>query len=334
MASVTVVGHISPMAYRIDILVVNGVLDSALAVSLDVMSAANRIATHLGHALPFEWQVIAPQRSIITGTGRATKADCVIQPRANSACDVLLVLGMNVPLAAEMSEAMQRRDVKRAVMHVRFSRAKMICASCSGTFLCAEAGRLDAKSATTSWWLAPAFRARYPTTDVSNEQMIVRDGNMVTAGAAFAHIDLMLWMVRHLAGPTVAQTCARYLIVDERASQSRYVAYDQLSHESPQLTRVESFVRKNLSKPIRVSAMAKACGLSTRTLERQMKLVTGLSPIRFVQRIRIEQAVHLAQTTKLSVAEITHKTGYANETSLRRILVREYGMALHAIRRR
>jgi hypothetical protein len=108
MASVTVVGHISLMAYRIDILVVNGVLDSALAVSLDVMSAANRIATHLGHTLPFEWQVIAPQRSIITGTGRATKADCVIQPRANSACDVLLVLTPQITCVEQGEPCIQR----------------------------------------------------------------------------------------------------------------------------------------------------------------------------------------------------------------------------------
>jgi transcriptional regulator GlxA family with amidase domain len=318
------------MPYRVDILAVDGALDSALAISLDVLSAANRIAQSLGHPVPFRARVLAPHKELLTGTKRRTVVDATL-PR-DSHCDVLIVLGMNVPEAGELEHALARPDVKAAIAFLHRSKAKLVAASCSGTFLCAEAKLLEGKSAATSWWLAPLFRRRYPNIRVSNEAMVVRDGRLVTAGAAFSHVDLMLWITRHLAGPVVAGWCTRYLVVDERPSQARYVATDQLAHESPEIARAEAYIRRHLGKPIRTAQVAKASGVSTRTLERHMKATIGLSPIAFIQRLRAEQAVHLAQTTALSVSEITHQVGYANETSLRRILVRDFGCSLQGLR--
>jgi transcriptional regulator GlxA family with amidase domain len=319
------------MAYHIDILAVDGVLDSALAISLDVLAAANRIAQSLGHPAPFKTRVLAPHKALLTGTGRHTVADSSI-PRSSN-CDVLIVLGMNVPEAGELERALARADVRAAIAFLCRSKAKLVTASCSGTFLCAEAKLLEGKAATTSWWLAPLFRRRYPGVRVSNESMVVRDGRLVTAGAAFSHVDLMLWITRHLAGPLVASWCTRYLIVDERPSQARYVATDQLTHESPEIARAEVYIRRHLAKPIRTAQVAKASGVSPRTLERHMKATVGLAPTAFIQRLRAEQAIHLAQTTALSVSEITHQVGYANETSLRRILVRDFGCSLQGLRR-
>jgi transcriptional regulator GlxA family with amidase domain len=321
--------HIAPV-HAIDILVADGVLDSALALSLDVLSAANRIAVASGRTTPFRYRVLSSKLRLTTSTGRRAEADAKLGDPGR--CDVLIVLGTNVLVADELEAVLARGDIRKLVRAISSSRAKLVCASCCGTFLCAEAGILDGKSATTSWWLGPLFRKRYPEVSLSSNAMVVPDGRVVTAGAALAHVDLMLWLVRHLAGPTLARRCTQYLVVDERPSQSRYMALGQLVHDAPELVRAEAYVRANLNRTLRIADLAKAAGVSSRTLERRTLAILGISPVVWMQRMRMERAVQLAETSSMSVAEITRAVGYANETSLRRVLVRELGAGVSALR--
>ena len=73
--------------------------------------------------------------------------------------------------------------------------------------------------ATTTWWLGPLFRQRYPNVLLDESNMIVKSGRFVTAGAALSHMDLALWLIRSVS-PQLASLTAKYLIVDSRPSQS------------------------------------------------------------------------------------------------------------------
>ena len=75
----------------------------------------------------------------------------------------------------------------------------VVAAACIGTFVLAESGLLDTHRATTTWWLAPLFRKRYPNVELDESNMIVKSGRFVTAGAALGHLDLALWLI----GPNV-----------------------------------------------------------------------------------------------------------------------------------
>ena len=69
------------------------------------------------------------------------------------------------------------------------ARRAVIAASCSSTFMLAESGVPDGFGATTSWWLAPTFRARYPAVHLEERELVVDAARAVTAGAAFARRD-------------------------------------------------------------------------------------------------------------------------------------------------
>eukprot|EP01133_Synstelium_polycarpum_P024359 gene24359-29221_t len=89
--------------------------------------------------------------------------------------------------------------------------------------------------------------------------MVVVDGNLVTAGAAFAHIDLALSLVRSIS-PDLAQHVAKLLIIDERPSQAAFVAYEHLRHEDPIVVEFERFVRARLDEPFNVAFIALRVG--------------------------------------------------------------------------
>lgn len=178
------------------------------------------------------------------------------------------------------------------------------------------------RRATTSWFLGPEFLKRYPTVALDLDTMVVVDGNLVTAGAAFAHIDLALSLVRSIS-PDLAQHVAKLLIIDERPSQAAFVAYEHLRHEDPIVVELERFVRARLDEPFNVAFVAQSLGTSRRTLERRVRAALNLTPLGFVQRLRIERARHLSATTDLTSAEIALRVGYANAETLRSLLRRE-----------
>jgi transcriptional regulator GlxA family with amidase domain len=205
-------------------------------------------------------------------------------------------------------------------------------AACIGTFVMAESGLLDNQHATTTWWLAPLFRQRYPHVLLDESNMIVKSGRFVTAGAALSHVDLALWLVRSVS-PQLASLVAKYLIVDSRPSQSAYALTDHLVHSDPIVERFESWARGRLTRGFSLDDAAQAVGASKRTLARRMQSVLGRSPLSYFQSLRVERAVHLLKTESASVDEVAARVGYADGATLRALLRRRLDLGIKEIRR-
>lgn len=205
-------------------------------------------------------------------------------------------------------------------------------AACIGTFVMAESGLLDHQRATTTWWLVPMFRRRYPSVLLDESQMVVKSGRFVMAGAALSHMDLALWIIRGVS-PKLAALTAKYLIVDSRPTQSAYALTDHLVHSDPVVQRFEDWARARLKQGFSLDDAAKAAGSSKRTLARHMQAVLGKSPLSFFQSLRVERAVHLLKTSEASVDEIAARVGYADGSTLRNLLRRRLKVGIREIKR-
>ncbi len=207
-----------------------------------------------------------------------------------------------------------------------------MAAACSGAFFLAEAGILDGLSATTSWWLGSAFRSRYPKVDLDEARTLAIDGNIITAGAAFAHIDLALSLVQRIS-PVLSELTARYLVLGNRPSQAAAAIPAQLASGDPTVAAFERYIREHLSEPLTIDEAARAIGVSERTLQRATASTLGISPVRFIQDVRLEQAVHLLRTTGQTSAAIAAAVGYADAGTLRSLARRRRNTTLAALRR-
>lgn len=309
----------------IELQVLDGAMPSSVAITADVLATANRLRAARGRPPAFALRA--------TGSGaraaRGLAALVLPEPLDDTAraADVVVVASLVATTEAAVTERLTRPDARaaRRAIEAAVARGADVAASCSAVFLVASAGVLDDRRATTTWWLAPAFQRMFPRVALDAEAMVVTDGPVMTAGAAMAHLDLMLALVARHCGARTADGCARFLLLDARRSQSRYMALGFLAAQDAAVARAGRWARERLSTGVTVEALAHAADMAPRTFARRVARATGLSPVHFLQRLRVERAVELLETTELSVEAIARAVGYAEPTTLRRLLRRELG---------
>ena len=316
---------------RVHVLALDDVFDLGLSAVLDAFQTANELIELSDMAVPrFDVRIVGVRKKVMTSQGLAVP----VHAPGTRAPDCVVVPAIGFKMPGPLEAALKRSEVRDAadVLRQWSARGATMSAACIGTFVMAESGLLDHQHATTTWWLAPLFRERYPDVLLEESHMIVQSGRMVTAGAALSHMDLALWLIRR-SSPELASLTAKYLIVDSRPSQSAYVLTDHLVHSDPIVQRFERWARSRLARGFSLGDAARAVGASKRTLARRMQDVLGKSPLSYVQGLRVERAVHLLKTTNASVDEVAGRVGYADGVTLRTLLRRRLHQGIKEIRR-
>ena len=318
-------------AMRLTVLAVDGVFDTGLAAVMDTFATANELAAAQGLKIPrFEATVVGVRRRVRTALGLQVPvqpADSVPRP------DWVVLPAPGTKMPDTLVPALARPDTRDAVAALQawHGEGARIAAACIGGFLLAESGLLDGHEATTTWWLGPLFRQRYPAVKLDESRMLVPSGDFVTAGAALGHLDLALWLVRQ-ASPGLAAVVARYLLVDARPSQAAYMIPDHLAHADPLVQRFERWARAQLDQGFSLDAAAQALATSKRTLQRRLEAVLGKSPLAYFQDLRVERALHLLRTTRADIEAIAAEVGYADGVTLRSLLRKRLGRGIRELR--
>jgi transcriptional regulator GlxA family with amidase domain len=319
---------------RVAVLALDGVFDLGLSAILDTLQTANDLAelqpARAGDG--FDVRVIGLRRHVRTHHGLRVPVAPVSGMRRP---DVVIVPALGMKTPDTLVPALERPDVVEGIDLLRTwgRRGTRTCAACGGTFILAATSLLDGGSATTTWWLAPLFRERFPAVALDETQMVVVSGNSVTAAAALAHLDLALWLVRRRS-PSLAALVARYLVIDPRPSPAVYAIPHHLAQSDPIVERFERWVRETLSTPFSLGEAARAVGTSERTLSRRLRRVLGRTPLSYVQDLRVERAVHLLRTSDATVDEIASEVGYRDGVTLRNLLRLKTGCGVRELRAR
>ncbi|ODP31359.1 GlxA family transcriptional regulator [Pandoraea sp. ISTKB] len=316
---------------KVCVFALDGMFDTGITAILDTLCTANEIAK-LGGAEtgPFQVTVIGVKPRVKTALGLTM----AVEPaREVDRPDWVVVPALNAKMADVLVPALARRDVEAAKSHLREWRAQGIgiAAACIGTFVLADSGLLDGEEATTTWSLSPLFRERYPTVRLDDSRMIVTSNGLVTAGAAMGHLDLALWFVRQVS-PELASNVARFLLIDNRASQAQYVIPDYLAHADPLVERFERWSREHMSQGFSLESAASALHVHVRTLQRRTEQVLGKSPLAFFQDLRIQRARQLV-SNGCDLETVAAQVGYADASTLRSLLRRKLGRTVKELRK-
>ena len=83
---------------------------------------------------------------------------------------------------------------------------------------------------------------------------------------------------------------------------------------------------RNLGADLCVERLAELSGMTPRTFARLYRQETGLSPALAVEGIRAEAAGELLKSTDLSSKQIASACGFGSQITLRRAVLRRYGV--------
>jgi transcriptional regulator GlxA family with amidase domain len=252
------------------------------------------------------------------------------------ASDIVIVPSVFVPPAGWPKGRHPQLVQWFARMH---ERGALMCSACSGVFVLAETGLFDGKEATVHFGYAREFAADYPAVRIHPERVLVVSGEReepVTSGASNTWHDLALYLIARHLGATVAQEVARRFALQwHQEGLTPFITFEGKSdHGDAEIAAAQRWLAEHFSVANPVEAMVERSRLAERTFKRRFTAATGVAPLEYVQRLRVEDAKRRLERTDAPVDEIGWRVGYEDAAFFRRLFKRTTGMAPGAYRKR
>ena len=224
-------------------------------------------------------------------------------------------------------------------LHAMHDRGAALCSACSGIFLLAETGLFDGRDATVHFSYARRFAAAYPAVPIHPERVLMIAGareELVSSGASSTWHDMVLHLIARYVGCTAAQDVARAFALQwHHDGLTPYIVFEgRTDHGDGEILHAQQWLGRHFSVANPVDEMIKRSRLAERTFKRRFVHATGLAPIAYVQRLRIEDAKRRLERTDAPVDEISWRVGYEDPAFFRRLFKRTTGLAPGAYRKR
>lgn len=292
-----------------------------LAGPFDVFTHANTFVEQIyGESEGYNIQVVSHDNSGII-RGRSTVGFYCSHKRETipSKTDTLLITGYSASREWKIRPALLEWVRKTA------KKSRRIGSVCRGAFLLAEAGLLKGKRATTHWKFCHDLKQRYPDINVDSDPIYIRDGNVYTSAGVSAGIDLALAMVEEDYGRDIALSVARDMVLYLRrpgtqSQFSRVLSQQEAEHQP--IRELQGWLLDNLQMPLSVETLAAQCSMSPRNFSRVFHKEMGVTPAKYLEKLRVESARRLLEESSLSIDQIAGECGLGSADTMRRLFLR------------
>ncbi|MFJ5696581.1 GlxA family transcriptional regulator [Arthrobacter sp. NPDC093139] len=205
---------------------------------------------------------------------------------------------------------------------------------CTGAFALAAAGLLDGKRATTHWRNAERLQTLYPGVDVDADVLYIDQGSVSTSAGVAAGIDLCLHLVRKDYGTEAANSIARRMVVAPHREGGQ-VQFMERAVAAPLAIFADTcaWARQNLAEPLTVNDMAAHAGWASRSFIRKFTAEAGMTPLRWLNDQRVDEACRLLETTDLTVQAVATRTGLGTTANFRLHFTRKLSTTPSSYRR-
>ena len=295
--------------------------------ALDIFHAAN---VRLPPGAGYEVEVVSPVSTVCGWTGLQLLAERSYRA-VRGGMDTLIVSGIDEPDDARRDPELIRWLARTA------PRVRRVVALCTGTFVLAEAGLLDGRRATTHWMDCDELARRFPAVTVERDPIYVRDRGIYTSAGATAGLDLVLALVEEDVGRRVALQVARRMVVflKRPGGQAQFSAQlaTQLAEREP-LRELQAWIMEHPGAELSIDALARRVAMSPRNFFRVFVREIGMTPGRFVERVRVEAARRLLEETSRAIPDVAAACGFGTPEAMRVAFLRTLGVNPRSYRSR
>ena len=299
-----------------------------VAGPLQVFSSANERAAEQGRPPLYDLRVIAPAREVDATAGLVFSASAL--PPTQAPVDTLIVAGgQGVKRAAQDPQQVEW-------LTARAGAARRTASVCTGAFLLGAAGLLDGRRAVTHWEFCAELQRRHPRAEIDPDPIFIHDRGVWTSAGVTAGIDLALALVEQDHGRALALAVARHLVVflKRPGGQAQFSEALSLQSTDDRFAALHAWIAGHLDLPLTGAQLAAEAGMSERSFLRRYRLVTGVTPGRAVERLRVEAARQLLEETGLPLKRVAARCGFGTEETMRRSFLRVQGVGPQAHRQR
>lgn len=326
----------APRSLRLRLLWLPQALPGTLFSAMDVASTAAGIARlqHPDGLDLISWQLIGR-------AGRRISVPWASPPpprrRGVPSHTVIVVPALQVRNAPGLDDVLARSSTALRLLERHAAEGGSIAACANGLVLLAELGLLDGHRVAAPWAFQSWFARRYPRCDFGSDEPFGAADRHFTCVAPALQTEFMLRVLGHLHDPDLAQACSQILLhqPQRQSLTPALVAHQWLTKTSDSpVYRAMQWLQANVGEPYRLALVARAAAASERTLLRHFRQVTGMTPLSYLHKLRIERAKMLLEVTLHGVQGVAESCGYADTAAFRRLFQRETGMSMSEYRAR
>lgn len=260
-------------------------------------------------------------KSVKTQSGLTLTPDCALEEVEDSEITYLPALWRKPHAVIDRNRRIQPWLVKRSQDN------RTIAGVGTGCCFMAEAGLLDFRPATTHWYFFDEFARMYPRVTLKRDYFITRSDNLFCAASVNALADLTVFFIQQIFDRSIARHVERHFFHEVRQAYpfAHHIKGEVQAHPDEEIAQVQSWIRHNPSEDIKVSELAKTLQMSLRTFNRRFKNAANVTPMQYIQGVRMRGAGELLQTSNLTISEIAYELGYQDLSHFTELFKKHFG---------
>ena len=310
---------------KVTILGLHNSMATTIFGPMDILNQAGRLWNRLNrteHTPLFDVTIASPDGGPIRSVNRIEiQPHCSIRDVDHS--DLIIIAS-----ATYIDKILEHHPELPDWLRHHYNKGAHVASICTGVFLLAETGLLDGKSATLHWGFTEQFKDRYPNVALQHDRMFIDHGRLYCSAGVSAGMDLSLYLVEKFCGRQVARESAKTMVLAmDRHLQTPYSCFlGARNHADSLMAKAQDWLEENATQTVNYDDMAHTLGMSRRSLERRFKQATGMTPLSYIQQLRVEKAKRMLEDSARTFNEITYAVGYEDISFFRKVFVRLTGL--------
>lgn len=307
---------------RISILVPKRAILGSLEGTRMIFTQVNQIFQSQGAPALFDVQLVGLTRETpVSGGAFTANATALITEVDETDLIVIPALDGEITSAIEDNKEFIPWIIKQ------YDNGAEIASLCMGAFLLAETGLLKGKKCSTHWMAANEFRKLFPDIELVDYKVVTEEQGIYSSGGAFSYLNLILHLIEKYAGRDMAIFVSKIFAIEiERRTQTPFTIFQgQKDHEDEEVKQAQEFIEKHFNDKLTVDQLAKMFYIGRRTFERRFKKATTNTVIEYIQRVKIEAAKKMLESSRENVNEVMYNVGYSDSKAFRNIFKKVVG---------